>query len=94
MAGGYTSEPKVCGFSQVYVSLIDQITGQTIWNRSLNTAIVKILAIKFNLFPSTSPDAVIVVLFPQNMQFARVSQAGQVTSSIKLSTWTKNGVYT
>lgn len=28
------------------------------------------------------------------MQLAKVSQAGQVTSSIKLSTWTNNGVYT
>jgi len=23
MAGGYTSDPKVCGFSQVYVTLVD-----------------------------------------------------------------------
>lgn len=89
LVGGHTTDPLVCTDSQVYLALISQTTGSTVWVRSLNTEILRILAIKWMPAPLTR--AVVVALHPNSMFLIQVNIDGTVTPSWMINGWSYLG---
>ena len=57
----------------------------TIWSRSLNTIILQVLAIKFQV---SGLEAIVILLHPTSMFLARVTTAGVITPSVRIGIWT------